>query len=127
MNTLYIISTIFFLILALASGFSLYRLTITILLATIQAVDLTSIPGKCILTVTYTISGTGMTSKVTVPSHISWAKNQTVPIYINPLDLSQPKYAPQQIYTILYICTCVGLIGLVLSVYFTVKTDKDTS
>ena len=86
MNTLYIISAICFLILALTSGFSLYRLTITILLATIQAVDITSIPGKCVLTVTYTISGTGMTSKVTVPVR-SWAKNQTIPVYINPLGL----------------------------------------
>lgn len=127
MNTLYIISTILFLILALVSGFSLYRLTITILLATIQVVDLTSIPGKCVLTVTYTVSGTRMTSKVTVPGHTSWAKNQTVPIYINPLDLSQPKYAPHQTYTILYICTCVGLIGLVLSVYLSLKTNKETS
>jgi len=126
MNTLYIISAIFFLILALTSGFSLYRLTITILLATIQTVDVTSIPGKSVLTVTYTISGTGMTSKITVPSRIPWAKNQTIPVYINPLDLSQPKYAPQDTYTILYICTCVGLIGLVLSVYFAVKTDKET-
>ena len=124
MNSLYIIAILFFLTLALTAGFSLYRLNLTILSATIASTDFTSTPGKCILTVTYSISGTNMTSKVTTPGSIQWVPKQTVPVYINPLDLSSPKYAPQEIFTILYICTCVGLIGLVLSVYYSVKTDK---
>lgn len=125
MNTLYIIATLFFLSLALTSGFSLYRLNLTILSATITATDYTSKPGKCVLTVSYIVSGTNITSKITTPSSIQWTVNKPIPIYINPLDLSSPRYAPQEIFTILYICTCVGLIGLVLSVYFSVKPSKD--
>ncbi len=125
MNSLYIVAILFFLSLALTSGFSLYRLNLTIVSANITAVDYTSTPNKCVLTVTYSISGTNITSKVTTPSTIQWTPNTTIPIYINPLDLSSPKYAPQPIFTILYICTCVGLIGLVLGVYFSVKTSKD--
>lgn len=121
MNTLYIIAIIFFLSLSLTCGFALYRLNLTILLATISNVDYTSKPDKCTLTISYSISGTNITSKITTPSTIQWAAKQTIPIYINPLDLSSPKYAPKEIFTILYICTCVGLIGLVLGVYFSVK------
>lgn len=125
MNTLYIIAILLFLSLALTCGFSLYRLNLTILLATITTVDYTINPGKCTLTVSYSVSGTNITSKITTPGSIQWTINNTIPIYINPLDLSSPKYAPQQIFTILYICTCVGLIGLVLSIYFTLKPDKE--
>lgn len=117
MNSLYIIFIVFFLAVALTSGFALYRLNKTIISSIIQSTDYTTNPGKCILTTTYSISGANITSKITTPGSIQWAVNQNVPIYINPLDLSQPKYAPQEVFTILYACTCLGIVGLIFSVY----------
>jgi hypothetical protein len=122
MNSLYIIFVVFFLAVALTSGFALYRLNKTIISSIIQSTDYTTKPGKCILTTTYSISGSNITSKVTTPGSIQWTVNQNVPIYINPLDLSQPKYAPQDVFTILYICTCASLIGLIFSVYISIST-----
>ena len=117
MNSLSIIFAIFFLAVALTSGFALYRLNKTIISSVIQSIDYTTTPGKCILTTTYSISDANITSKITAPGSKGWAVNQNVPIYINPLDLSQPKYAPQDVYTILNVCTCVSIIGLIFSVY----------
>lgn len=93
---------------------------LTVIFATIASTDYTSMSGKCILTVTYTLNDSIITSKVITPYSIQWINNQSVPIYINPLDLSSPKYVPHDVFTILYICTCVGLISLIIFIYYIV-------
>lgn len=125
MKSIYAIGIILSLLISLIGGFTLYRLTTTIINANIDSTDYTTTPGKCILTIVYIVNGSKLTSKLTTPSNIQWTVGSSIPIYINPLDLSQPKYAPSLIYTILYIVTTIGFIGLLLSVYETVSSaDK---
>lgn len=105
-----IITSIVCLVLFLAC---LYRLRNTTTIAIINSVNNTSTIGKIVLNISYNINSNKVSSNITTSNKYIWSVNQNINIYINPTDLSQPKYISDTVYLVFYILSFISFIVLI--------------
>lgn len=109
------ITSFIFLIICILFSFTLYRLIKTTVNALVTNVNCES--SQCEITITYSINNVSVT-KTFKTNNRNFKKDETIPIFINPLNLNFPKYIPQIIYIILYILIGASVFGLLFSLYF---------
>lgn len=108
-------------------AFTIYRFSKTTVNAIIETINCSS-PNECALNIVYYYSNNSDSVKVKAVIHSkynAWYVNQTIPVYINPQDVSSPRYAPISISIVLYLILTVLFTFILLFAYKIYKTYKN--
>lgn len=93
---------------------TLYRLSKTTVTAVIESINCST--NDCKLNIVYYYNSIKVNAVIT-SKFKEWQVNQTLPIYINPKDLTNPRYTPMFVNIILYAIVGVLLMFMALSTY----------
>lgn len=106
-------------------AFTIYRFSKTTVNAMIETINCRS-PQECSLNIVYYYNSVKVNA-VLYSKYNAWYVNQIIPIYINPQDLTAPRYSPIMVSVALYLITSLLLVFTLLFVFKIYKTYKNKS
>lgn len=106
-------------------AFTIYRFSKTTVNAIIETINCPS-PEDCSLNIVYYYNSVKVNA-VLRSKYNGWHVNQTIPIYINPPDLTSPRYAPVTVSIVLYLILTVLFVFTILFAFKIYKTYKNKS
>ena len=123
---IYVAGLITSMILVVILIFTIYRFSQTTVTAVIENINCSA--NDCKLNIVYYYNSIKVNSVLT-SKFKEWRVNQTIPVYINPKDLSNPRYAPAYTSIILYVTAAILLLFMILSIYklFIIYQDRQSS
>lgn len=117
MESIYVIGFILTLITSVTILFVIYRLSTTVVQASIKKIQCQD--DKCNISLIYTYKDAKIERNITLPESTanSWKENKIISIYMNPQDTNAPKYVPTNMIYLLYGLLAISAILLLFCIY----------